>query len=103
MIFEAFKKGDNLATQVVEEISVYLGTAIASAVNLLNPEVIVIGGGIGQAGSRFIKIVDSQVRKRVNPKAANFRMKKAALGNQAGFIGAAILGDILRINLSGHL
>jgi glucokinase len=102
LIFKAFKKGDRLATEVVEEVSVYLGTAIASAVNLLNPEVIVIGGGIGQAGSRFIKLVDSQVRKRVNPSAANFRMKKAALGNEAGFIGAAILGDILRINYSGH-
>jgi glucokinase len=95
LIFKAFKKGDRLATQVVEEVSVYLGTAIASAVNLLNPEVIVIGGGIGQAGSKFIKLVDSQVRKRINPSAGNFKMKKAALGNQAGFVGAAILGDIL--------
>ena len=103
LIFEAFKKGDNLATQVVEEISVYLGTAIASAVNLLNPEVIVIGGGIGQAGSKFIKRVDFQVRKRINPSAGNFKMKKAALGNEAGFIGAAILGDILSINPSDHL
>lgn len=103
LIFEAFKKGDNLATQVVEEISVYLGTAIASAVNLLNPEVIVIGGGVGQAGSKFINIVDSQVRKRINPSAANYKMKKATLGNEAGFIGAAILGDILRINPSDHL
>ncbi len=102
LIFEAFKKGDRLATQVVEEVSVYLGTAVASAVNLLNPEVIVIGGGVGEAGSRFVKIVDSQVRQRVNPSAENFKMKKARMGNDAGFIGAAILGQNLKVNSPGH-
>jgi glucokinase len=95
LIFEAFKKGDRLATQVVEEVSVYLGTAIASAVNLLNPEVIVIGGGVGEAGRKFIQIVESQVRKRINPSASDFEMKKAVLGNDAGFIGAAILSETL--------
>jgi len=91
LIFEAFKKGDRLATQVVEEVSVYLGTAIASAVNLLNPEVIVIGGGVGQAGQKFIKMIEKQVKRRVNPSAADFEMRKARLGNDAGFIGAALL------------
>jgi len=98
LIFGAFKKGDGLATQVVEEVSVYLGTAIASAVNLLNPEVIVIGGGVGEAGRKFIQMVESQVRKRVNPSAAGFKIKKADLGNEAGFVGAAILGETLRKN-----
>lgn len=102
LIFEAFKKGDRLATQVVEEVSVFLGTAIASAVNLLNPEVVVIGGGVGEAGSKFIKIVDSQVKQRVNPSAADFKMKQARMGNDAGFIGAAILGQNLSINSPGH-
>lgn len=102
LIFEAFKKRDRLATQVVEEVSVYLGTAIASAVNLLNPEVIVIGGGVGEAGRKFIKMIDSQVRQKVNPSAADFRMKQARMGNDAGFIGAAILGENLRVNSPGH-
>lgn len=96
LIFEAFKKGDRLAAQVVQEVSVYLGTAIASAVNLLNPEVVVIGGGVGQAGQRFVKIIEQQVKKRVNPSAADFKMRNAHLGNDAGFIGAAVLGETLR-------
>ena len=95
LIFEAFKKGDRIASQVVDEVSVYLGTAIASAVNLLNPEVVVIGGGVGQAGKRFIRMVEGQVKKRVNPSAADFKMKKARMGNDAGFIGAALLGEAL--------
>lgn len=98
LIFEAFKKGDRLATEVVAEVSVYLGTAIASAVNLLNPEVVVIGGGVGQAGKKFIEMIEYQVKKRVNPPTGAFKMKKARLGNDAGFIGAAILGESLRMN-----
>jgi glucokinase len=98
LIFEAFKKGDNLAAQVVEEVSVYLGTAIASAVNLLNPEVVVIGGGVGQAGKKFIEKIEYQVKKRINPPAGDFKMKKASLGNDAGFIGAAILSETIKLN-----
>jgi len=57
---------------------------------------------VGQAGNKFLKMMEPQVKKRVNPSAADFKMKKAHLGNDAGFIGAAILGQDLRTNPPHH-
>ena len=95
LIFDAWKKNDRLCSQIVEETCLYLGTAIASAVNLLNPEVVVIGGGVAEAGMRFIKKIEKETKKRANPSAIkDLKVVKAQLGNDAGFIGAGVLKKI---------
>jgi len=92
IIFQAEKKGDVLASQVINQACAYLGAGIASAVNLLNPQVVVIGGGVSEGGKSFIQRIEKEVKKRAFPSATkSLKVVKAKLGNDAGFIGAAIL------------
>jgi glucokinase len=92
VIFEAERKGDVLAKEVVNQACAYLGAGIASAVNLLNPQVVVIGGGVSEGGASFIRRIEKEVKKRAFPSATkNLKVVRAKLGNDAGFIGAAML------------
>jgi len=92
VIFQAEKKGDATASRVVNRACEYLGAGIASAVNLVNPQVVVIGGGVSQGGLGFIRRIENEVKKRAFPSATKkLKVVKAKLGNDAGFIGAATL------------
>jgi glucokinase len=92
LIFEAERKGDALASDIINQSCAYLGAGIASAVNLLNPQVVVIGGGVSEGGNNFIKRIEEEVKRRAFPTATkHLKIVKAKLGNNAGFIGAAML------------
>jgi glucokinase len=92
ILFQAEKKGDSLATEVINQACAYLGAGIASAVNLFNPQVVVIGGGVSHGGASFIRRIEKEVKGRAFPSATrNLKIVRAKLGNDAGFIGAAIL------------
>ncbi len=94
IIFEAERKGDVLASNVINQACAYLGAGIASAVNLLNPQLVVIGGGVSEGGQGFIRRIEKEVKKRAFPSATkNLKVVRAKLGNDAGFIGAAMLGE----------
>ncbi len=92
ILFQAEKKGDKLAAGVINQACAYLGAGISSAVNLLNPQVVVIGGGVSQGGASFIRRIEKEVKDRAFPSATkHLKVVRAKLGNDAGFIGAAIL------------
>ncbi len=92
IIFKAENKGDIFATEVINQACIYLGAGIASAVNLLNPQIVVVGGGVSQGGESFIRRIEKEVKRRAFPSATkNLKVVKAKLGNDAGFIGAAML------------
>ena len=62
-----------------------------SAVHLLNPDVIVIGGGIIDARPRHLELIEESLRNHLLPKAlADLKVVKASQGNRAGWIGAAL-------------
>jgi glucokinase len=87
--------GDQTAKQAFEEFGKNLGTIIANLVNLIDPEEIVLGGGITGAYNFFIEETKKTAAELiVNPNSKNIEIKKAALGNSAGAIGAAILAKI---------
>src|SRR3990170_1348227 len=87
--------GDQTAKQAFNEFGKNMGTIIANLVNLLDPEVIVLGGGIAGAYDFFIEETKKAAAGLiVNPNRKNIEIKKAALGNSAGAIGAAILAMI---------
>lgn len=93
-IFSGAKKGDELALSVVEQSAKILGAGLSGVVNLLNPEAIIFGGGVIDGGAGYIEIVGAEIRKRSFQTATeNLRIVKAELGNNAGFIGAALLGE----------
>jgi len=91
-VFKAAAAGDAAAAQALTETASYLADGIASAVNLLDPERIVLGGGMAVAGSPFVGAVVEEVRTRVHSAVTPYvDLVTAELGNRAGFIGAALL------------
>lgn len=92
LIFEAFKSGDKAASLAVRRNAEMLGTAVGSVVNLLNPEIVVIGGGMSLGGSEYINLIRNEILKfAFVSSASRLKIKKAKLGNSAGWIGAACL------------
>lgn len=92
IIFDAAKSGDELAGRLFGEFVSYLALGIVSYINILDPEMFVIGGGISKAGSFLLDAVRAEVAKAVLFKALPYgRIELASLGNDAGIIGAGLL------------
>jgi len=95
-VFEAYRSGDHTAKLAVELYSEHLGAGIVNLINLLEPELICIGGGLSNnwdcIEEPLQKIVDTEKFFRFSPEAPKTRIVKAVLGNDAGIIGAALLG-----------
>ncbi|MCJ7457924.1 MAG: ROK family protein [candidate division Zixibacteria bacterium] len=96
-LFLAERLKDKVSQKVIQETAYYLGTALSSAVNLINPEIVVVGGGVAlSAGRNFFKMIEKEIKTRAFPSATkNLKIVKAKLGNNAGFIGASRLGEEL--------
>lgn len=93
--FSAAKEGDETAKAVVEQYLVYLAEGITNLVDLLQPEVICIGGGISnEADEALLFPLRKKVEEMRYDKDAlvHTQIVKARLGNDAGIIGAALLG-----------
>jgi glucokinase len=89
-VFEAAKAGDAVATEVVEETAYYLAVGTTNLMHVLNPEVVVFGGGMTAAGDGFLERVRNRVRELAfTVPAERTHLCYASLGNDAGFIGAA--------------
>ncbi len=83
-------QGDKLAVELLRETGYYIGIASASIVNLLNPELIIIFGGLSGAGEFLFAPIRDEIKKRAFPTpAARVKVVPAILGNTAGAIGAA--------------
>ena len=92
MIFEAGKQGDELALEIFRRMGVYLGIGLANLINILNPEMIVIGGGVMNGWDLFAKDMQQQVEERAFPLlAARVKIVRAKCGDDAGLLGAARL------------
>ncbi|MDZ7262865.1 MAG: ROK family protein [candidate division KSB1 bacterium] len=92
LIFERMKAGDILALETLNETCDYFGAGIASVVNVLNPQAVIIGGGVAEAGEEFIGRVREVVKRRAMKAATkNLQILKAQLGNDAGVVGAILI------------
>ena len=93
ILFELYKKGNRIAKRTIIENTEYLGAGIGSLVNVLNPEIVVIGGGFSGTGREYIGLIESAIKKRAFAAATRkLKVAGARLGNNAGFVGAALLG-----------
>lgn len=91
-IFDAAKKGDKIAGQIVMQTAYYLGVAVSSLINVFDPDIVVIGGGIAQAGSILFKPAQKVIK--INCMKHPLRTPKivpAKLQKNAGLLGAAAL------------
>lgn len=92
LIAHAAEQGDEVAVEVLEETGYYLGIGIANLIQLYNPEMLVIGGGIAQAGRWLFEPILRTVRARAHMvPAATCRIVPSQLGDDAGVIGAGAL------------
>lgn len=90
-VFDYAKEGDELAMQAVEELGRYLGLALASCACVLNPEGIVIGGGVSRAGKILLNVTEKNFQTYVFKPCRNVKFCLAELGNDAGIYGAAAM------------
>ena len=91
-VFENYSNGDQVAIEVVEEVIKYLALGISAVANTLNPEKIVIGGGVSKAGSIFLNPLREKFSQYAFPTVRkSTELSVAELGNDAGALGAAYL------------
>lgn len=86
------RQGNNRALKIWTKVAWQLGVALSGLVNIFNPDGIIIGGGVANAGKFFFNIIYKTIVKRaMSVQAKCVSIRKAKLGNDAGMIGAAIL------------
>ena len=87
-IFDAGKDGDKLALEVLEQYYDYMGQFLGSLCSVVDPEVVVLGGGVTKAGDILLQGVEPYFRKYVFHGVDNISFQLASLGNDAGAYGA---------------
>lgn len=94
MIRKSIEREDELVTQCVSEASEYLSDGLASVINLINPELIILGGGLIEAVDYFYKQTIKKAKSKSLPvPAEKIRFSKTILGDYSGVIGAALLDE----------
>ena len=89
-IYQAAKDGDPFAKQVVYETARFLGAGVANLVNIFNPEMVVLCGGVTEAGEEFFQPLQQEVKRRAFRQAADAcRIVPGTLPGTAGVYGAA--------------
>jgi len=89
-VFDAAGRGDALAGRIVDETAKYLALAAANLMHVINPDIVVFGGGMIAAGDGFLSRIRHYVRQFAFPVPAERTIVcYARLGSDAGFVGAA--------------
>lgn len=90
-IFDAYKEGDAVAAKIVDKFAGFLGNALAIFACVVDPEVIVIGGGVSKAGQPLIDAIEKYFRRDAFVTCKDTPIVLAKLDNDAGIFGAAKL------------
>ena len=103
-VAEAARRGDPCALMVIRRSGRLIGQTLASAVNVLNPSLIVIGGGVSRIGHALLAEIRSAVYQRSLPLATrNLPIVLSELEDTAGVVGASVLAAEGVLNVSaGH-
>lgn len=90
LIAEEAKKGDRVAQEVFEEIGYYIGIGLSNIINLFDPEIVIISGGIARAGKIIFEPVRKTVAQKVlGPEYRKIKIIPAKLGDNGGILGSA--------------
>jgi glucokinase len=91
-IFQRAEKGESLPMRAVERYTTYLALGIVNIINVIDPEVITLGGGVAAAGDFLMNIITKKVEENLFvPGFPSAKISYASAGNKAGVIGAALL------------
>jgi glucokinase len=100
-VYEATVLGDAYATEVMKDTAKFLGAGIASIINILNPEMVVIAGGVTRAGDHLFEPLRAEVRRRAFRSAQECcRIVSGELPGTAGVVGAAA---VFKLENYGHV
>lgn len=89
VVFEAAKQGDKLANQLIARLGYYLGVGLANLVNIFNPELILIGGGVAKMGNLLLAPAIKVVEERAfTTSATSVQIRPALLGDDSSILGA---------------
>ena len=92
-VFDAAKKGDEFSLDIVDYEAEKLAFGIGNLLSILDPEIVVVGGGVALAGDILFDRVKEKLKDVAFPSTLeNLRIVAATLGNDAGILGAAYLG-----------
>jgi glucokinase len=91
-VLAAAEQGDRAAAEVLDEGARTLGLAIALLVNVLDPEAVIVGGGLGSADTPYWQATQDYTRQYLHDFAAGTVLARGALGADAGVIGAGLTG-----------
>lgn len=92
MVAKAAEEGDPVAKRIFEIVGEYIGIGLTSVINLLNPEKVIIGGGVAEAGDLLFGPIRRTIKERAMVVAGEaVEIVPAQLGNSAGVIGASML------------
>ncbi len=86
-IFDAYKAGDEMAKEIVDEFAAYLGIGLSYVSNVVDPDAFVIGGGVSKNGQAVIDVIREQYEKNAMPPHKGKEFRLAELGNDAGMYG----------------
>ena len=102
MVSRAAEGGDAEANEILDQAMIYLGVGMANLVNLFNPRLLVIGGGLTKMGARLFDPVRRIVDRQAFPAAASaVEITRAQLGDDVGLLGAAAVAMTAIRELSG--
>jgi glucokinase len=91
-VSEGYGDGDPLARSLVQQTAQYLAAGIVNAVNIFNPCLVILGGGVIEGLPDYLPLVEKNVRAHaLQTPVEGLRIVTAALGNMAGVVGAAAL------------
>ena len=89
IVYEASKQGDAVAREVVRDTARFLGTGVSNLINIFNPEMVVIAGGVTQAGDALFEPLRAEVKRRAfKPAVDACQIVPGALPLSAGMVGA---------------
>ncbi len=92
-IVSAAQNGDKLAIEVLAEAGRWLGIALANMIHLFDPEIIVVGGGVSNAGALIFEPMKAEIDRRTMAQFRDsYRIATAALGDDVCLYGAAAIG-----------
>ena len=92
IVAQAALQGDAVSIQIFKKIGKIIGLGLTSVINLLNPEKIIIGGGVADAGEILLEPIRNTIKDRAMPiQASAVEVVPAQLANTAGVIGASLL------------
>ena len=97
-VYTAAKKGDGLANEIVRDTARYLGAGIATLLNVINPDVVVVAGGVTAAGDALFVPLRTEVRRRAfKPAVDATKIVPAELPGTAGVVGAVAVFKMVQL------